>query len=290
MEEISNGIVENETYPLVIRHIPESMHTKYERHFRQADENDQKYLQELKEMLQGNKLSTDIEFEDDFLKVYLVSNNYKIDKAFSKIQNFLHLRINHSYFFHNINFDFTQNPAYRFITILPLRRMDGSVSVLCEIAKWDPEEVPFEHLKQIVFMIYMQELRNPLTQACGFNVIHDFADVGLRYLKYSTPQNVYLLNHVSFEIMPAKYVGYHIINGNFITNLLVRLSRPFLPEFVRNILHIHSSVEELFEFFPHSMLPVQYGGTLTDYYMGDWLRKANEQHTNFPAGGRKNIF
>ncbi|GBN53740.1 hypothetical protein AVEN_186945-1, partial [Araneus ventricosus] len=133
MEEISNGIIENETYPLVIRHIPESMHTKYERHFRQAGENDQKYLQELREMLKGKKLSTDIEFEDDFLRLCLASNNYKIDKAFSKIQNFFHLRINHSYFFHNIKFDFTQNPAYRFITILPLRRKDGSVTVLGEL-------------------------------------------------------------------------------------------------------------------------------------------------------------
>jgi len=55
-------------------------------------------------------------------------------------------------------------------------------------------------------------------------------------------------------------------------------------------LYIHSSVEELFEFFLRSMLPVQYGGTLTDYYMSYWLRKAKDEHAHFPAGGQKNIF
>ncbi|GBO29092.1 hypothetical protein AVEN_265933-1, partial [Araneus ventricosus] len=146
----------------------------------------------------GNESFRDIEFEDDFLRLFISSNDYKIDQAFLKIQNFLNLRIDHNYFFHNVTFDFTQNPAYRFVTLLPHRRKDGSATILFELAKWDPDIVPLEHLKQIMFMIYIQELRNPVTQASGFNIIYDFEDAGFRYIKYGTPKNLFLLHHVSF--------------------------------------------------------------------------------------------
>ncbi|CAL1273835.1 unnamed protein product [Larinioides sclopetarius] len=286
---ISNDIEENETYPIDIRYIPSSIRRKQENEQDQAYD-DQKYLNKLKERLQDSESTQNIEFEDDFLRLFITSNDYKIDLAISKIQNFLNLRIDHYYFFHNLSFDFTQSPAYRFLTILPHRRKDGSVTVLFEIAKWDPDKVPLLHLKQIMFMMYIQALRNPVTQASGLNIIYDFADIGFRYVKFGTPQNLFLLHHVAFEAMPAKYVGYHLVNVNVIGNILVALARPFIPKFIENIFYIHSSVKELHKFFPTSMLPVQYGGNLTDYYATDWIKNANQQHGNFPLRGQNNIF
>ncbi|GBN28838.1 hypothetical protein AVEN_163220-1, partial [Araneus ventricosus] len=55
-------------------------------------------------------------------------------------------------------------------------------------------------------------------------------------------------------------------------------------------LYVHSSVDELFNYFPKSAIPAKYGGTLTEYYMADWLKKANEEQDNFPIGGQKNVF
>ncbi|GBN69494.1 hypothetical protein AVEN_66013-1 [Araneus ventricosus] len=134
IESISNDIEENETYPIDIRHIPASIRRKHEKAIPQAYD-DQKYLKEVKEMLKGNESYRDIEFEDDFLRLFITSNDYKIDQAFSKIQNFLNLRIDHNYFFHNVTFDFTQNPAYRFVTLLPHRRKDGSATILFELGQ-----------------------------------------------------------------------------------------------------------------------------------------------------------
>ncbi|CAL1273830.1 unnamed protein product [Larinioides sclopetarius] len=252
VESISNDIEEMEIYPMDITYIPASIRRKHEMSLPQAYD-DQKYLNELKEMLQDNELSRDIRFEDDFLRSYITSNDYKMDHAFSKIQNLLKLRINHNYFFHNLSFDFTQYPAYRFITILPYRQKDGSAILLFELAKWDPEKVPLEHLKQILFITGIQSVRNPVTQASGLNIIYDFIDAGFQYIKYCTPQNLFLLNHVE-------------------------------------ILYIHSSEKELLDFFPPSVLPTQYGGNLIEYYAADWYKKANLQHGNYPAEGQKNIF
>nr|GBN07638.1 hypothetical protein AVEN_1952-1 [Araneus ventricosus]GBN07667.1 hypothetical protein AVEN_42415-1 [Araneus ventricosus] len=59
---------------------------------------------------------------------------------------------------------------------------------------------------------------------------------------------------------------------------------------VKGQLYFHSAVEELLNYFPRSTLPIKYGGTLTDYYLTDYLKRANEEQGDFPAGGLKNLF
>ncbi|GIY98246.1 CRAL-TRIO domain-containing protein [Caerostris extrusa] len=119
--------------------------------------------------------------------------------------------------------------------------------------KWYPSEILFEDAKKLCFLVAQQELRNPITQMTDFYTIDDFSGTGLRHLPVCTLQNMLLLLHVSF-------------------------------------LYVHSSPEELLNYFPAYMLPEKYGGTLKDYYDFDWYRKANEEHNNFPPGGQKNLF
>ncbi|KAF8778460.1 Alpha-tocopherol transfer protein-like [Argiope bruennichi] len=238
----------------------------------------------------GDDLSRGIKFEEDFLRAYLISTNYEIDIAFWKILNFLRLRENHEYFFRNVSFDFTQYEDYRFVSKLPHRLKDGSATVVFQLGKWNPDIVPLEILKQIIFMVHVQELRNPMTQASGFNIIYDFKDSGFRHLKYGTPYNLRLIHDVSFEALPARFLGFHMININSIGRILLALARPFLPQYVEKIFYTHSSLKELLNYYPVSMLPVEYGGNLTDYYPDDWIRNANKEHGNFPLGGLKNIF
>ncbi|GBO23109.1 hypothetical protein AVEN_168358-1, partial [Araneus ventricosus] len=92
------------------------------------------------------------------------------------------------------------------------------------------------------------------------------------------------------EVLPIKFAGFHLVNGSYLFNLLLTLSKPFLPEYFNKIIYIHSSVDELFDYFPKSAIPAKYGGTLTEYYMADWLKKANAEQDNFPIGGQKNVF
>ncbi|GIX92049.1 CRAL-TRIO domain-containing protein [Caerostris extrusa] len=176
----------------------------------QADK--QKRFQELKDLLDGQKLSKGIDFEDDFLNLFLMHSKYRVDRAFSCLRHYLNLRKNHSYLFRKIDFDFTRNQSCQFATVLPYRCQDGSVTVLCEFAN-SLHDIP-------------ARVAQPVTQVTGFNLIHDFAGTGFRHLKHATPSNMYLLNHISVDIAPAKYLGFHMVNGNYITNLLINLSKP----------------------------------------------------------------
>ncbi|XP_055946035.1 uncharacterized protein LOC129976463 isoform X2 [Argiope bruennichi] len=239
--------------PLDINYLPEHILKNRERNANKTTEEKESSMQELKKLLKGNKLSKDIEFVDDFLQAYLIFTKYEEKKAFNRLRSYLNLRTNHSYIFQSVPFDIASHPSCRFATFLPRRLPNGSIIVLLEPGNWNPDELPFETMKQILCMIFLQELRNPVSQASGFHLIQDFSNTGTRYLKFCTPYNMYLLNHVTF-------------------------------------IYIHSSPVELLNHFPGSHLPTKYGGALTNYCMSDYLKKANEQHSNFPIGGQKNVF
>ncbi|GFV71212.1 CRAL-TRIO domain-containing protein [Trichonephila clavipes] len=237
-----------------------------------------------------HKISKGIEFEDDFLLVYLLYNKFNADGASAGIRHLLNLRKNHSYFFHSIPFDFTTIPSGQFITVLPYRRSDGSVTVLFEYGKVYFHEFSIETFKQLVFIIYQQLLRDPVTQMAGINAIHDFSNTGIRHLRHCTLPNLLLFYHVAFDCLPARYIEIHCINGNILLSTMLTIFKPFMSEVLKRILYFHSSPEELLNYFPSAVIPAKYGGTLSDYYMADWLKKANEQHEGLTVKGQKNIF
>ncbi|GFY48772.1 CRAL-TRIO domain-containing protein [Trichonephila inaurata madagascariensis] len=231
-----------------------------------------------------------IEFEDDFLLRYLLHNKFNADGALTGIRHLLNLRKNHSYIFRSIPFDFTTIPAAQFIKVLPYRRSDGAAIVLFEYGKVYWNEISLETFKQLAFIVYQQLLRDPVSQVAGINSINDFSNTGIRHLRHCTLTNLLLLQHVAFDCLPARYSEIHYINGNFLLSTMLTLFKPFMSEKLRRMFHFHSSPEELLNYFPPEVLPVKYGGTLSDYYMADWMKKANKQHEDLTVKGQKNIF
>ncbi|GBO08749.1 hypothetical protein AVEN_264964-1 [Araneus ventricosus] len=73
LEAISNDIEENETHPLDINHIPASIRRKHKKVLHQAYEDDQTYLKELKEMVQGKMRSLSLNLH--FRPLIKVQNN-----------------------------------------------------------------------------------------------------------------------------------------------------------------------------------------------------------------------
>ncbi|GBO12846.1 hypothetical protein AVEN_167956-1 [Araneus ventricosus] len=73
-------------------------------------------------------------------------------------------------------------------------------------------------------------------------------------------------------------------------NTLLTLVKPFMPSSIRKIIRIHSSPEELLDFFPRSILPTKYGGDVNEYYMADRLKQINAEEDNYPVEGQKNTF
>ena len=62
------------------------------------------------------------------------------------------------------------------------------------------------------------------------------------------------------EAYPVKLKEVHVINISPIVDTIVNFVKPFLKEKIRDRIHIHSNLEDLYKFVPKEMLPTEYGG------------------------------
>ncbi|GFR01491.1 alpha-tocopherol transfer protein-like [Trichonephila clavata] len=147
-----------------------------------------------------------------------------------------------------------------------------------------------EEFERMVMVMYFQVLRDPMTQINGFKFIYDFEGTTLQHLMKCTPHHMYIYYHTLLHCVPGRYKGFHLINQSIVVKPCWTMIKPFLSEKIRSRVHFHSNVEELFEYFPRSILPVEYGGDLKDKIEENWLRKANKEHENHGATGQPNYF
>lgn len=62
------------------------------------------------------------------------------------------------------------------------------------------------------------------------------------------------------EAYPVKLKEVHVINISPLVDTIVSFVKPFLKEKIRERIHIHSNIEDLYKFVPKEMLPSEYGG------------------------------
>ncbi|PRD20359.1 UNVERIFIED_CONTAM: hypothetical protein NCL1_54824 [Trichonephila clavipes] len=55
-------------------------------------------------------------------------------------------------------------------------------------------------------------------------------------------------------------------------------------------IHVHSRVEDLFDHFPRSVLPTEYGGELINCISESWLRTANKEYAECTIEGQPNLY
>ncbi|GIY17706.1 CRAL-TRIO domain-containing protein [Caerostris extrusa] len=303
---------QDELLPLELNYMPECVLKKKEVEFNGIQADKQKCLQELKYLLDGQKMSTGIDFEDDFLHLYLMHSKYRVNRAFSFIRNYLNLRKNHSYFFRKVDFDFTIIPACQFATVLPYRCQDGSVTVLCELvhqpiarkfvtqvgrsskqASWIQTRPVWNLLKNPFLDI---PARTAQPRHASSRIQHH---PRLRRNGISAPQALHPFACVLTESHNSRYISSKVFGFSFGEWQLLNefVDKPVKASDARGIQKNRKSSStrllrfaDLLNHFPRSVLPVKYGGKQTDYYAAEWLRKANGQQDNFPAGGQKNIF
>jgi len=76
------------------------------------------------------------------------------------------------------------------------------------------------------------------------------------------------------EAYPVKLKEVHVINISPLVDTIVSFVKPFLKEKIRERIHIHSNIEDLYKFVPKEMLPSEYGGNAGS------IKDLNEQWRN----------
>ncbi|CAL1297578.1 unnamed protein product [Larinioides sclopetarius] len=241
-------------------------------------------------LLQDEKATKEICFHDDFLVQYLRHSKYNTNQAFDRLRKFIIFRKKEEKMFESFSDELFVKPSAKFLTILPKRSPDGCTVVLGQLSKWNPNELPFEDLKKIVLITFLQLFRDPMTQINGIKSIYDFAGTYFEHFKYGTPQNLYFLYHVALCCVPGRYKEFHLLNPNPGLRVLWSIIKRFLYNKIIERVFIHSDAKDILKHFPKSVLPVQYGGELLDMHATNFLQRANIEQKENTVAGQLNFF
>ncbi|KAF8778321.1 Retinaldehyde-binding protein 1 like protein [Argiope bruennichi] len=210
MSSKPSKIQDKDCLPLFIGYLPEFALKKCKEELNESPERKVKALQELRALLEKNEKTSGIDFHEDFLVQYLRRNKYRLRDTFQHLLNFVILNKKETNLFNSTPDHYLETASSRTILLLPKRCPEGCAVAIFQIATWNPKELPFEYFKQIGVMTFLQLLRDPMNQVNGFKFIHDFQGT-FSFLKYCTPQNLYLLYNFTINCIPGRYKEIHII-------------------------------------------------------------------------------
>ncbi|KAG8193058.1 hypothetical protein JTE90_028170 [Oedothorax gibbosus] len=231
----------------------------------------------------------DLDFEEDFLRQFLRQSKYDVLRSFKRLQSFVKFRRQNKNVFKNVE-NVSKSPDYQFCTPLPWRCRDGCTITLFEYSKWSPKGITFEDLFRLGMILNHQSLRHPLTQINGFKMIVDFKGSDFEHLKFIPPSSLFTFYKAFITCTPARNKEIHLVNESFVWRAIWAFFKHIISDKLRKRIFLHSCPEDLLNYFPKHCLPVQYGGDLEDYYMEDWMKKANDQQGISTLAGQPNTF
>lgn len=281
----------NELLPFLMDHLPPSFAKKATRELNETSERKASELLNLKQLTKDDDTLCEIDFADDFLIQFLRHAKYNTPKAFFFLKNLIKFKRNYNYLMKSIPEQyFSEKPSTKFGTVLPSRCPDGCAIIYLQIGLWDPAELSFDDFKRVILILFVQSLYDPMTQINGFKLIYDFEGTSFRHLRYCTPRLVRFQYHTALECVPARYKAIHFVNESIVLSTGWSLFKRFISTKLRNRVFFHSNGESLLNHFPRSMVPVKYGGDLTDYYQEDLVKKLNREYGSCPMGGQNNYY
>ncbi|CAD7088247.1 unnamed protein product [Hermetia illucens] len=96
----------------------------------------------------------------------------------------------------------------------------------------------------------------------GYSVLFDMDGFSTKHMAGLTVPTLRELAECMKLGYPIRHRGIHYINCPTGFDVLLRLFRNFLPTKLANVIHTHSDFESVYEHFPKSCLPAEYGGNL----------------------------
>ncbi|GFR02402.1 alpha-tocopherol transfer protein-like [Trichonephila clavata] len=278
-------------YPLHMTYLPDLIKQKSEKELNETPERNVKGLQELKEILQNDNVTKGIQFHDDYLTQFLRKNKYDTSKSLKNLQNYVLFRRKYSSKFEEVTDEnLSAILPDKFYVLLPKRCPEGCAIIIVKVGNWNPNEFSFENLEKSILFLVMQILRDPVTQICGIKVIYDCKGSSFRQLRYVTPYNIYMYYHSTQNCLPGRYKGLHAINDSIVMKTMFTIAKSFMTKKLSSRVHFHSSVEGLLDYFPRSVLPIEYGGDLINCESENWLINANKEQAKCTLEGQPNLY
>lgn len=266
---------DTELLPLELGYLPERFAHKATNELNETSENIRISLRLMKELVKKDKATANMNFEDQFLLLFLRAKKYNVHKAINHLKTLLTFKRKHPLIFEDIKYEvLVEAIDQKIVNFLPYRCSDGCAILLVQLDNWNPISFPIESIKRMIAVYFFYALREHVTQINGFKVIFDVKSNPIRHLRYATPSNLYMLYHGTQECIPGRFKAVHIVNNSLTFKAAFLIIKQFFSEKLKRRIVFHPNNESLLDYFSPYILPAQYGGYLVDYNRKEWLRTA----------------
>ncbi|XP_061711146.1 uncharacterized protein LOC133529375 [Cydia pomonella] len=148
-----------------------------------------------------------------------------------------------------------------------------------------PLPLQYSNLDFFKFIIILAEYIKLHDYCQGFTIILDHRDANV--MDFVTRTNLYELQNV-ISLLTEGYgirmKGLHIISSSKVVDTLVIIFKQVFSAKLATRIHVHKTIETLFEFVPKSLLPEDLGGderSISTLY-DEWLQElSTEDHINY---------
>ncbi|XP_078073210.1 alpha-tocopherol transfer protein [Mustelus asterias] len=169
--------------------------------------------------------------------------------------------------------------------VLRSRDSSGSRVLIYKIGNWDPKHFSAYEVFRVSLITSELIVQEVKTQLNGVKVIFDLCGWRFAHALKISPTIAKQISAVLVDSFPLKVRGIHMINEPVLFDSVFAIIKPFLPEKIKERIHMHGSNyrHSLFKYFPIHILPTEYGG------QGPAYEELCEEWTNFVQQSEKDL-
>ncbi|KAM4624205.1 alpha-tocopherol transfer protein isoform 1-T2 [Polymixia lowei] len=218
-----------------------------------------------------------LQFSDGFLLKFLRARDFDLELSLKLLLNYQRWRRESPEFSGSLSpcsvLGLLKNCYH---AVLPQRDHSGSRVLVYRVGQWNPKDWSAIDVFKVSLMTSELISMETETQRKGLKAIFDLEGWSFGHALQINPSLARKISAVLTDSFPLKVRGIHLINEPIFFRPVFAMLRPFLPEKIRQRIHMHGAdfYDTLTDFFQLSLLPPEYGGE------GPGVEEACQEWTN----------
>ncbi|XP_074596351.1 retinaldehyde-binding protein 1-like [Brevipalpus obovatus] len=218
--------------------------------------------QKFRQLINSDEKFGKIQFEDDFLQIFLRYGKNDPKIAYDRLKRYLSRSIQRPEAFTFSTKDMIAEAAKAGFIILSPSQESHHVIAVMRVSQWDPRKFPPEFIIQATLMCAMILERG---QENGFHLVIDAGGFSLGQLLSIKIRDIMFLINTLFADVPADVHKFHVINMNKCARIMLKVIKPLLKaRYSDSIEIIGNDFIETVKCCPISALPTYMGGSCED--------------------------
>lgn len=229
----------------------------------------EKSLAELRRLLEGDA-SLDCPSSDEFLLKFLRARKYRVQDAFTNVQNYFRLRQEEPEILENLTPSTVPYDAVcrqnKLLAISRKRDSLGRAVALLRVGAWNTDICSFNELLRTGVLIADWFLMDEEVQKRGVVYVLDFKGLGAHHVMQCTPSVCKRAIKILQDCYPVRPKAFYVVNNSPVFDVIFAIAKVFLKPKTADRIHLLGyDLEKLQDLVPLDVIPEEAGGTFESY-------------------------